>query len=525
MLFSSLAVLLVASVTGLLLGLGLDNIFLRHVGHDQSWCVYAADLVLHGVQLNGPELVEVNPPFIVWFSCIPVLLGNLFHLGILNGFRLFFDLSALVSLLWTNTLLTRFFRPSALSLWLFALTQTVTSFWLIQKDSLGQREQLLVLLLLPYLVLAAARLREQTTGVIHSLLIGSAAGIAVCIKPQHVLDVIAVELLILIWLRKPRSLLNPATVAFALTLMLYVASVYAFGRTYFQEVVPELRMAYWGLNGTLGAVLKQAAPVATGLIVCWIAFLALRQRLGFATLGLVLGLSATGSLLAYVQQHKGWSYQLIPAGLLTVLFIATALIGFLESWAGTERAAPDSRGERIVPAWAAALGCLLLSGFFGWHMRPRPGYFSEKKRILAQFWAPYPEGSAVSYIATEPWDMPLILDQHKVLGQRVNYFWMLPAIILGQDPQNRLHHPTMPPAEIEQLSNLQRHTMAEDLVRWRPVIVVVDQCGPELCPSLKREHYDTVVNWFTRDPEFAHEWQHYRSVGKQGDLEAFRRAN
>ncbi len=517
--------LLLAALSGLALGAGLDQIYLRHVGHDQAWCLYAADLVLRGVTLNGPRLVEVNPPFIIWFSALPVMLGSLLHIGMLNGFRLFFDVLVLVSLVWTTLLLRRLFQPRTLTVWLFVMAQVMTSLWLITKDSLGQREHLMVLLVLPYLVLAAGRLCGRSVGWVQSVVIGVAAAIAISLKPQHVLMVILVELLLVVRLRRFDAVVHPATVAFVAGLFVYVGSVFLFGRTYLENVMPQLRLAYWGLNHPWSEVFPNLLPVVLGLLVFGVVLYRGWGRIALRELSLVFGTAAIGSGLVYLQQHKGWRYQLIPSGLFAVLFIAAVVMGIAEVWRreespadGRETAAGAQRRVLI------ALACGVLALAADWKFGHRDGYYNAKKRALAEIFSAYPEGSAVSYLATQPWDMPLVIEQHKVLGQRVNYFWLLPAILRGPDPKNPLHE-TMKASAVRELSAIQLSTETEDLERWKPVVVVVDQCGPELCDTLHREGYASLLAWFLKDPGFARQWQHYRPVERQGDLEVFQRMN
>ena len=74
-----------AIACGLLWGLELAPTIAAHVGHDQAWILYAANAVMHGVQLNGPRLIEVDPPFIVWFFSLPALLARLLHISLSAG--------------------------------------------------------------------------------------------------------------------------------------------------------------------------------------------------------------------------------------------------------------------------------------------------------------------------------------------------------------------------------------------------------------------------------------------------------
>lgn len=69
-----LVLLLLAGLVGTTLGLGLDRILLGRPGLDQPWLLYAASQMLHGVRLDGQWLLETNPPFVVWFYSIPVIL-------------------------------------------------------------------------------------------------------------------------------------------------------------------------------------------------------------------------------------------------------------------------------------------------------------------------------------------------------------------------------------------------------------------------------------------------------------------
>src|SRR5579875_2645727 len=80
-------VLFCAIACGILWGFELAPMIAAPMGVDQAWDLYAANAVLHGVTLNGPRLVEVNPPFLVWFFSIPAVLAHLLHISLSAGFR------------------------------------------------------------------------------------------------------------------------------------------------------------------------------------------------------------------------------------------------------------------------------------------------------------------------------------------------------------------------------------------------------------------------------------------------------
>lgn len=520
----AVVLLAIAGICAALLGFGLDQIFLRHVGHDQSWCIYAADLVLHGVQLDGPMLIESNPPFIIWFSCLPVLLGHALHVGPLDGFRVFFDGLAVITIAWSTSQFRRM-RASELSVLGFLILQIAVAFLLIRQDSLGQREHMLVLLMVPYLVLAGSRLERNPIPVSagEAVLIGLAAAVAIALKPQHVIAVVLVEVVLAIRYRSLRTGGTATVVAFASGILAYLAAVRVFGWTYFTNVVPLLRLAYWGLNHPYRTVIREAEPVLMGLLLCAAVILLLRRRMRFSGLVWALALAALGSTLAYVQQHKGWTYQLIPAGLFILLSLGIAALGLIDDRLDEPAHSHAGRPLRGVPLLLGFTAVAVLTCLAGWRYGHHSDYFNAKKRELAGLYATCPPGTAVAYLSTEPWDMPLVLEQHKVLGQRVNHLWPLPAAILAEDPGgNELHH-TMSAADIARLTAFERTSTAEDLNRWKPAMVVVDECGPDLCPSLHREHYATLLSWFLADAAFRRAWQDYAPSSRVGDLDVFRR--
>ena len=373
---------------------------------------------------------------------------------------------------------------------------------------------------MPYLIAAAGRLGGEILGGTQQAVIGIAAAVGVALKPQHVLTIVFVEVLLLWRTRHGKALLRPTIVSLLLCGMAYLAANLIWGKTYFSLVVPFMREAYWGFNVPYSQVIRKPTflLVAAVLLACAAVQFLRRSRMPLGDFGLVLTVAIAASLLAYVQQHKGWSYQLIPAALFTFLLMVVLAV---EVFQGRPRRVPvlvwGSR-EWVTMLLVVGLTCALEARF-----GRRAGYVNVKKMALNRMFAAYPSGSAVGYISTEPWEMPIVPEQHKILGQRFVHFWLLPAIIRSQDPQADVN-PISAQAS-EGLSAFQRQATAEDLASWRPVIVVIDQRGPELAEALQRENYPNLLAWFLKAPAFQQEWRHYAPAGREGDLEAFRRVD
>ena len=136
----------------------LYEFVLSHVEGDQAYLLYAAQQMLHGVQLDGPWLIETNPPLIVWFSLLPAELGKLLHVNAVPALRVLVLGMLAVSAAWGWRLLrlasvaATVGTRAARVLW--ALTFVLIT--VTQPAEFGQREQLLLALFLPYLLAAGS---------------------------------------------------------------------------------------------------------------------------------------------------------------------------------------------------------------------------------------------------------------------------------------------------------------------------------------------------------------------------------
>src|SRR5215470_15728336 len=148
---------------------------------DVAWLLYVAQQWLTGRQLYV-DLIEVNPPMIVWILALPAALSA--ALGIAAKFIAvpFFAACVLGSAGWCAKLL-RGYRPvGAAPVPLFAIVGTVLL--VLPGAEFGQREHLLVAAALPYLCIFACSLDGRNTRPIDEIIAGVLAGIGCALKPQ-----------------------------------------------------------------------------------------------------------------------------------------------------------------------------------------------------------------------------------------------------------------------------------------------------------------------------------------------------
>lgn len=482
-----------------------------YLHRDPASYLYEASQMLAGVPPYSARLAETNPPLILWISAIPVALGKLLHLSCILVLKL-----GMIAFLggvaaWCLRLLRRSRVPQdgldsrTLALFLLAIPLV---FLLTQPDAFAQREQMLTLFLLPYVIGVSSGATEEM-GKAERIALGVAAGLAICLKPFHLCTLACLELLMLLVHRSVRRLFRVELLALVLTGVAFIAAVWLFVPQYFRQL-PLLREVYWAFGNYTAAamLLKPGRKDEVILLLAWACWWGTRRWLRRPVVPAALLASATGAALAFALQHTGWPYQQYPECVLLYLGIA---------WLAIDLIVPRVSGIlakswREPAFWIAAPLCVALAAglaikykrYIRRHEGPVP--------IASQF-TPYPANTPVYTLATGIGPFTEVLQHHLVWGGRFAHLWMLPAIVRNEEgPQDTtMPFKTLPPATVTALAAMLRQEAAEDLEQERPLVVAVAQCSPQIpCQGLDRPL--NMLQWFSQDPRFAEQWARYRKL-------------
>ncbi len=502
-------------LAGVVAGLAIAYFMVQPVMDDQSWYLYAAGRLLHGSRLYGGEVMETNPPLIIWMSAIPMALASLTGMLPTLAFRLCMALLIAGSIGWCLRLIRRSIPAvSGQLLCGFAITfvymlavypwpdrQTWTLF--------GQREHILVLLILPYLIMMAGRLEGRAAPSWEAAAAGFFAGLGFCLKPHHLLIAAGVEALLLYRSRDPRDLVRPEVIAIALAGIAYCAAIWAFAPGYLTAVLPLLFEVYskvgsasFGDFAAPDRVLKMVAVLAICALLCRYA----RARALIA----VLLVAACAAAAAFIAQHKGWAYQFLPA---QILFRASACLLAIDlalQWVGPPAAA--MRGRRLVAGALGVLSCVVVA-VATYPARVAWAATTWQEGITAgmvESFHEFPAGTPVYFMSPSLQSVfATVTDGGYVWSSRFPHLWVLPAVLHNEagsvEPSKRL-----PAAVVQNLARQLRSEMTEDFRRWQPAVVMVEHCTAATwsCYNLEGLSVD-LAQWFARDPEFAVIWSHY----------------
>jgi len=500
-------------LTAAAVGMAALLAFLPAAGHDQLWCFYVAQHVMDGTRLYGPELLESNPPLIVWLSMFPAALAHGLHLPAGAVGKALVVLLEAVALRQVRRLVT----PSGTQLAALAFA-FVAIFNVVPARDLGQRDYLLALLCLPYLLAASGRVTTKWNA--EHILVGLAAGLGLALKPHQTVLPVAIELYLIIRSRSLRLLLRPEPLAIVTVGLAYVAAIHKLTPEYLTTVLPILRDTYWAVGSlSLPNLIWQAIELHT-LAAVAIFFHWKRRRdrpepwaLDPVPCMLIAGAAST---LAYYLQGTGWYYQQLPA----LSFFGLALVF---------EALPllDRPVRTWVPKAAAALAILALA--LTTHFMNYP--FTADRSFAIDtpdpaFFADLTPGTAVATLTTTvDYTVMPAARYGLTIAQRYPHLWMLPAILRSEQPEAG-HTPShiIPAVRLAELDRLQHQFMTEDLQRWQPALVLVERCQkPDVHCQLLEDRDDDLLAWFLRDPAFAATWRHYTFTGSRGPFDAYTR--
>jgi hypothetical protein len=486
----------VAAATTLLLlvtlGVVMFTVLRLPLKDDVAWLLYVARRWLAGRELYT-DLVEVNPPLIVWLSAVPIRLSG--WLGTPSDMVAmpFFIAIVMGCAWWTSGLLRGYASLFAQRLPVFAVIGTVLL--AVPGVEVGQREHLLIAASLPFLALFARELDGEKTALPIAIAAGILAGLGCALKPRYAVVFVALEGLAL--LRGPWAI-RALTVSAVATLLIYGASIVAFCPNYMHRAVP-LALALYGATDVpamqlmlemLRLILCQA--VAGALL--WLR----RQNMPEKSLVMVLLLFAAVTTVVCVLDGKNWFYHRLPATVATVLALLCMAASVLVNRA---------RWPRVwVPLLVAGAAVGVFAVASVQRLEPEVELaVTPEHNTVARLEELIRKEKVKRYIAFSEWialGFPVVNNTGVVWTSRFDSMWAL---------KGELWRVRFDPAAAKEWPI--RRWVAHDFVTGCPDLAVVDRRGGV--------NYVAVLS--ASDAAFARAWSRYRRIDAFDGLEIYRR--
>lgn len=459
---------------------------------DIAWLLYVARRWLAGRELYV-DVIEVNPPLIVWLSAGPLLMARWLDVGQQYVAMPAFAGVALAFAWWSACLLRPRGGLFAQRMPVFAVLGSVLM--IVPAADLGQREHLLVAAFLPYLILFARTLDGEGPGTAVSLCAGVLAALGCALKPQYGIAFAALEAVALSRGLRPWRV---APVAAAVTLTSYVVLVAVVCPAYLRRAVPMAMALYGATDVTFLALLRDSAPllVAEALAV----FLWWRDRRTMVDRSLALAclvFVAASNTVCFLD-GKDWFYHRLPA---TVLTVAMLIL-----WAAATVARRPAIGLPRPALAAAVLAIVLFGGAAVERLQPAVRQaVAPRETTVARLEALIRLHKARSYIAFSEWialGFPVVNNTGVVWASRFDSMWAL------KGEQWRAH---IDPAAAREWPVA--HWVAHDFIAGCPDLAVVDT----------REDTKYIAVLSASEPSFAKVWSRYKQIVAFDGLQVYKR--
>lgn len=499
------------------------------LNHDVAAVLDFSERWLGGERLYA-DLMDVNPPLIFVLNLIPAAIAAWTPLGSVVALQLCLFAYGLLAWMLSIRVRDRAHEGPAERVLLDGLPALVL---MTAGYDFGQREHLMAVGALPYLLCAARRATgDRPRGRIAASVL---AGVAFALKPHFLAIPALIECAVILGRIPPDAwsgrrpvwglaravrtwVRDPAVWAMAAVWTVYLVSLPILFGDYLNVVVPLVLDHYLELGGTtLWQVLAGRRLICALVLLAPMLWIAFRRPL--LTLGLkgealprMFALAALGAVASALVQHKGWSYHLVPiemfafglGGLMVARLLdrigatgsfvcpvhtAAVLGGLMALYAASQGEAPwkqiDYRGSE-----ADGLTQLLLKT-------------AADERVLVLSPGVYPIFPAVNYA-----------HGHSTL--RTMNTWLLQGSYMHCLPNGHRYRQVW---EMARPEFYVFRTVAEDFARAPPAAVVVDSSpGIPWCGS----EFD-FIEYFRRHPLFAQVWSHYALSGSFGRYRVYTR--
>lgn len=435
--------------------------------NDPAWQLWIGQQLNRGATLYG-DILEVNPPLWFWVGAGIERIAGATPLSGLHWLAIGFVAYGCLSLGLIARVLDdrreRMAAAGALVLTLFATSPYAHL----------QREQFLLMAVLPYAALLSRRVKGAAVPGGLAFAVGLVAAPGLALKHHFLLLPLFLEGWF--WWRQRRFGIRPEHVALVLAALAYAAAVILVTPDYLSVMLPLLRASYHGYNPPMFVLLLQPGLIVSLclLAAAWLG----RARL--SPFGRAAAVGSAAFVLVFILQGKNFHYQIIPAvGLAVAVGLDLLLAG---------RGGVRSGDGRLV----AIAGIALLA------LMPLKAGGARFDQTFNAATAELHAGEGVSMVsASQALSWPAVYERGLGWPSRTMGLWMV--LTPWQAEVKGASNPRM-----AALGTAVRRELAAEIACRRPRIVLVDTRYDEDAPG------GDQLRWFMAEPRFAAAMASYR---------------
>jgi hypothetical protein len=479
--------------------------FFPPINHDTAVLLYISKVWLEGGKLYV-DAIDMNTPLTFVLHLLPEALAKVTGLPGTTLLVVCLAIGIAASYLTCRWVLAASLDPAHATA--DALLPLLLLFLLIvfPNQTFGQREHILLVLCIPYLLVASGRAQGESLSQRLRITTALLAGLGFCIKPYFIAIPALVEIYILArrgWRAElrdpvPWSMLSVG-VAHALFALFVTPEYFTIALPIAREFYSVVSDTDW-LNLITGPHLGPPSVILPLLgIPAWFAIR--------SDLARVIWLAGLGALFSAYAQGKGWPYQAMPAQALTLLLAAVIIAHVMDHQVWPRRTIVGGQPRQQGPRLFAAALMLLVFYQEGLHTRP---FFKQleyansevprllhiikqeayNNRVLVLSPGIYPHFPIMNYAGAR-------------MTMRFESMWVLQGAYADCSEFAPLYNP---PEAMSRGESFVFRSVAEDFYKKKPALLIVDKVAG--IPRCQGEVFD-YLDYFLRNPLFAKRFEDY----------------
>jgi hypothetical protein len=461
---------------------------------DVGYLLHAANQILAGGKY-GSDIFETNPPMILYLYLPACLLAKWMAISIITAVRLYVISLALVSLSLCCFLLKKIILPKDKIIFYFLFYTLLFGMLLFPVFDFAQREHILIILMMPYLLSAALALENKFVHPSMAILIGVLAGFGFALKPFFLVTPCLVELYIMMKQRRWFAWFRIEPIMIISVLLLYLISIFLLQPDYINVVLP-LVLRYYFPGTALPWYKIIVLPNVLFCVGIAMSYFIYRKYDRYSNLGWIIELALLGMIVAFLIPRTLWCYHVIPALFLSFLLIAHFLSQSLSS---------NFRFSDSIILLISLIIILLLPVTY-YYITIKYVHQFQYRQSARQTIADYLNKDSGSHsiacigLGTQVC-FPLVLYTHGHYAERFPSLWWYPGL-------RKLEKNTHPSALLKKDKLFLINSFAEDLNRYKARWIIVDM--PHF-KKIETPSFD-IVKYLLENKKFKSAWQHYRYV-------------
>ncbi len=439
---------------------------------DVGYLLYVANQVLAG-GTYAKDFLETNPPMIFYLYTPACLLTKLTGLNIILSVRLYILFLISLSFNVCLSLIKHLIQPQDKFLYFILYSSLLFILLFLPAYHFGQREHLLLILMLPYLFASVLYLENKPISYPYAFLIGLLAGLGFALKPFFLPPLILVELYIMLYQRRFSSVFRIETFTIACVLIIYLGSILIFQPNYIHIMLPLISHLYF--NGMIEPwPFIFSNPTVYFCLAVFLSYLLFSKQRNYHHLSTVFFLALIGMIAAFIIPQSAWYYHVIPA-----LGLASLLIAFC---LGREISNPF--------LFLAVCAVFLFIPVNQSYKLYKQGIYLKNEGAptkLAAYINSLPEQHSIFCFSTRTPEtcFPLVYNTHSLYSGRYPFFWWLKGLLKKESSGE----------VIEKDKQFLVSILTNDLNHKHNLIII----SPEF----------DFITYFSKDERFRQVWQHY----------------